>query len=163
MNDVLLVTVLFGVGILILIIEIFIPSYGMLTLGGLGFLVAAVYKAYGISEPAGHGAVIAALVALPTLAYIAVKTFHRTRFGRLISPPNPVVSASEFAPHIEELRRHIGKTGHTITALRPVGTCTIDGQRVPCVAESGLIEPGIEVVAVRIRGQELEVRPRESA
>ncbi len=159
MEPTLVVILLFGVGILVLVAEIFIPSYGILSIVGVGFLAYAIYRAYvDISATAGHASVAATLVLLPTLALVAVKTFHRTPWGKKIAPPNPTVRVEDFAPQYEALKQYLGQTGKASTPLRPVGTCIFDGQRVNCVAESGMIDNGTEVEAVGVRGHEVEVR-----
>ena len=159
MEPTVIVILLFAAGLVVLVAEIFIPSYGLLCLVGLTLLAAAIYRAYALTEAAGHMAVAATVVSLPTLAWIAVKTFHRTPWGRKIAPPNPTARAEEFAPQHEALKLHVGQTGRSITPLRPVGTCMINGERVNCVAETGMIEDGIEIEAIGVRGRELEVRP----
>ncbi len=160
MEPTVIVILLFAAGLVVLVAEIFIPSYGMLCFVGLAFLVAAIYRAYSdLTETAGHISVAATVVSLPTLAWIAVHTFHRTPWGRKIAPPNPTPLAEEFAPQHEALKLHIGQTGRSVTPLRPVGTCMFNGERINCVAETGMIEDGTEIEAIRIRGRELEVRP----
>ena len=159
MEPLSVVIVLFAVGLFILVAEIFIPSHGILCFVGLGFLAYAVYRAYAdLGTTAGHTGVAATIVSVPTLALIAVKTFHRTPWGRKIAPANPIVLAEEFAPQHEALKQYIGQTGRTITALRPVGTCMFGGERINCVAETGMIEDQAEIEAIGIRGRELEVR-----
>ncbi len=159
MEPTLVVILLFGLGILVLVAEIFIPSYGVLCIAGLGFLAYAVYRAYiDISSTAGHALVAATIILVPTLALIAVKTFHRTPWGKKLAPPNPIAEAKDFAPQHEALKQYVGLSGKAITPLRPVGTCMFDGDRVNCVAESGMIENDTEIEAVGIRGREVEVR-----
>ena len=153
------VILLFAAGLFVLIAEIFIPSHGILCIAGLGFLAYAVYRAYvDISITAGHVSVAATVISLPTLALIAVKTFHRTPWGRKIAPANPTVRPEEFAPQHEALKQYVGREGRTITPLRPVGSCMFDGERINCVAETGMIDDGTEIEVVGIRGRELEVR-----
>lgn len=156
-----MVILLFVIGIVVLIAEIFLPSFGILTVAGLAFLLTAIYKAYGVSAAWGHGSVITTMVVLPTLAIVAVRTFHRTPWGKRMAPANPIARSEEFAPQHEELKRYVGRAGKTLTSLRPVGTCLVDGDRVNSVAESGLIEANIEVEVVGIRGRELAVRIRK--
>ena len=160
MEPTLVVILLFGLGILVLVAEIFIPSHGLLCIVGISFLAYAVYRAYvDISPTAGHVLVAATIILVPTLALIAVKTFHRTPWGKKLSPPNPIAEAKDFAPQHEALKRYVGLSGKAITPLRPVGTCMFNGDRVNCVAESGMIENDTEIEAVGIRGREVEVRP----
>ncbi len=159
MEPTLVVILLFGLGILVLVAEIFIPSYGLLCIAGLGFLAYAVYRAYiDISSTAGHALVAATIILVPTLALIAVKTFHRTPWGKKLAPPNPIAEAKDFAPQHEALKQYVGLSGKAITPLRPVGTCMFNDDRVNCVAESGMIDNDTEIEAVGIRGREVEVR-----
>ncbi|MCG3136589.1 MAG: hypothetical protein HJJLKODD_00423 [Phycisphaerae bacterium] len=163
MSATVLVLVLFLAGLLVLVAEIFIPSHGLLSIVGLGFLAAAVYQAYThISNPAGHWTFAAVLIVVPTMAWIAVKTFHYTPWGKKLAPPNPVVQVNDFAPELQQLKSLIGQQGRSITPLRPVGTCIFTEQRVNCVAESGMLATGTEVVAIDLRGNSLVVRPAHS-
>jgi membrane-bound ClpP family serine protease len=160
MEPTVVVILLLAAGLVVLVAEIFIPSHGLLCLVGLALLGTAIYRAYSdLTETAGHLSVAATVVSLPTMAWIAVKTFHHTPWGKKIAPPNPIARAEEFAPQHESLKTHIGQTGKSITPLRPVGTCMINGERINCVAETGMIEDGIEIEAIGVRGRELEVRP----
>ncbi len=60
MSEVAILAMLYAVGVLLLVGEIFIPSHGVLSLAGLGFLVAAVVKTF---DYAGRGAGIIAVFA----------------------------------------------------------------------------------------------------
>ncbi len=104
MEPIVIVILLFAAGLVVLVAEIFIPSYGLLCLVGLAFLATAIYRAYSdLTETAGHMSVAATVVSLPTLAWIAVHTFHRTPWGKRIAPPNPTVRAEDFAPQHDGL------------------------------------------------------------
>lgn len=158
MSELGLLFMLYTVGVVVLLAEIFIPSAGVLTIAGLGFLVAAVYKTF---LYAGHDvgvlAVIACLIIVPTLAYVSVKHWHRTPLGRRISPPNPVVTPADSSVPVEQMNALIGKTGRTVSPLRPVGICAFDGQRISCVAEFGMVEAGVNVEGVAVKGSNLAV------
>ena len=153
----------FAVGVLMLVAEIFIPSHGVLSLVGLGFLIAAVVEtfSYGGRE-AGTIAVLACLVFVPTLALIAVKYWHRTPIGRRIAPPSPTLTTDDTSIPVEELSRLVGRTGRSETPLRPVGICEFNGKRVSCVTEFGMVEAGVIVEAVGISGANLAVQEKKS-
>ncbi len=159
MSDFSIIVLLFSLGIIILIAEIFVPSYGLLSIAGGGFLVYAIYRAYLVegSNAYGHTALMTAVVLVPTVMIVGVKMFYKTPFGRQLAPDSPMAAA--MGDDIEVLKDYVGTTGRAVTALRPVGTCIIDGRRISCVAESGMIDNGTQVVAIGIRGRELEVRP----
>ena len=158
MSEVAVLLVLYFVGVMLLVGEIFIPSHGILSLAGLGFLVAAVVKTfdYGGRE-AGIVAVFACLVFVPAFAFVAIKYWHRTPIGRRISPPNPVLTIKDTGVPLEDLHQLVGQVGRSVSPLRPVGTCEFDGRRVSCVAEFGMVEAGVTVEGTGIKGSNLVV------
>ena len=158
MSDVAVLIVLYAVGILFLLAEIFIPSHGILTLAGLGFVVAAVVKTFDVGgKDVGIVAVFACLILLPAFAFVAIKYWPRTPIGKRIAPPNPKLTSADTSIPVDELVRHIGRRGRAISPLRPVGICEFDGRRVSCVAEFGMVEAGVVVEAVAIKGGNLAV------
>ena len=158
MADTLTLILLYGIGALVLIAEFFIPSHGILTVTGLGFLVAAVAMTFRISAGAGYISVVSLLILLPVAAVVAIKYWPNTWMGRKIAPPNPVLTHEDTGNIDEKLQPFIGRHGRSITPLRPIGTCVFDGQRLECVAEVGMIERDLPIKAVGIRGRNLAVR-----
>lgn len=157
MSDVSLLILLYVVGLLMLVAEIFIPSYGVLGITALGFLVAAVAKTYSLAgRDAGIMAVLACLIMLPVFSYISIKYWRRTPIGRRIVPPNPVWSSADTTT--AELAALVGRRGRTVSPLRPVGICDFDGRRVSCIAEFGVIEAGVAVLGTESKGGNLAVR-----
>lgn len=148
------------VGIALLVSEVFIPSHGALSVGGLASLGIGIWCAFRLSSTAGYVSMLVASLVVPTLIVTAVKMWHRTPLGRSISPPNPRLTDADTGVDVSRLGPLIGTIGRTTTPLRPVGTCEFDGRRVECVAEMGLIEAGQSVRAVRIEGREVVVRPQ---
>ncbi len=162
MSDMVILILLYGVGVLMLLAEIFIPSHGVLTVASLGFLTAAIVKTFSYGgRDAGIVAVFACAVFLPAFAFVAVKYWRRTPIGRRIAPPNPIVTSADTGVPVEEMSRLIGRTGRSATPLRPVGICEFNGRRISCVAEFGLIEAGATVEAIRIVGSNLAVEEKK--
>jgi membrane-bound ClpP family serine protease len=157
MSGIGILILLYAVGVLLLVAEIFIPSHGILTVAALGFLIYAVVKTFDYGRGVGSFAVMACLIFIPAFAYFAVKVWHRTPLGKRISPPNPVHQIEETSVPLADLRALIGRTGKTISPLRPVGVCEFGGKRVSCVAEMGMIEAGVTVEGVGIKGASLTV------
>ncbi len=159
MSEPAILLLLFGAGALMLVAEIFIPSHGILTVAGLGFLVVAVVKTFSYAgEMAGAVAVLACLVFLPIFAYLSVKYWPHTPIGRRIVPRNPILTAADSAIPIEELQKLIGQTGRAVSPLRPVGICEFQGRRYSCVAELGMVDAGAVVEGAEIRNGNLAVR-----
>lgn len=161
MDPLLSLTILFAVGIALLVAEIFLPSHGLLTVCGLGLLGWAVYQTFLLSEPAGYVSLVLLAIILPTMAIIAVRTWHSTPIGRRISPPNPVLTLEDAGARPDLLEPFIGQIGTTLTPLRPVGKCQFGDRKVECVSESEMIDRGVTVQAVGITNMSLAVRPVE--
>lgn len=162
MDEIVAAIVLQAIGIGLLVLEIFIPSHGALTISGLACLVGGVWFAFRGGDLAGYVSVLVAVVLVPSLAIVAVKVWHRTPLGRKISPPNPKLTQEDAGVRIDQLRPLIGSVGRSLTPLRPVGTCEFNGQRIECMAEMGIIEASRPVRAVRIEGRALVVQPHQS-
>ena len=119
MSDLAILLIMYAVGLLMLVAEIFIPSQGVLTIAGLGFLVAGVAKTFSYAgNQAGVVAIFACLVCLPAFAFLAIKYWPRTPIGRRIAPSNPIVTAADSSVPVEELRP--AGTGSS-PASRPAG------------------------------------------
>lgn len=158
MSEVGIIIVLYAVGVLFLVCEIFIPSHGILTLAGLGFLIAGVTKTFTAGgRDAGIIAVFACLVFVPAFAFLAIKYWPKTPIGRRIAPPNPELTSADTSVPVEEIEGHVGQLGRTLSPLRPVGICEFNGRRISCVAEFGMVEAGVEVEGVGIKGSNLSV------
>ncbi|NOT01636.1 MAG: hypothetical protein HOP29_13525 [Phycisphaerales bacterium] len=157
MGELTVVIVLYAVAVLLLTAEFFIPSHGVLTVVGVVFLVLAIVRTFQFGRAAGIVSIVASLILLPTFVVIAVKMWPRTRMGRLIAPPNPVYTAEDLGAPTAELEPLLGSRGRTLSAMRPVGLCEFDGRRLQCVCESGMLDAGVAVTALRIKGRNLEV------
>lgn len=164
MSEIGVITLLYVVAVLILVAEIFIPSHGVLSVAGVGFLLAAVVKTFLVGgRDAGLISVLACFIFLPLFAYVSIRIWPKTPLGKLIAPPNPVLTSADSGVPIEELTRLIGQTGRAVTQLRPVGICDFGGRRVSCMAEFGVLEAGTPVVASGYSGGTLTVVESRSA
>ena len=163
MSEIAILLLLFGVGVMMLVSELFIPSHGILTVVGVGFLIAGVVSTFQIyGEKAGAIAIICCLVALPIFTVAAVRIWPRTWVGRRIAPPNAVATTRDTSVPVEEFSRYIGQTGRSTTPLRPVGICDFDGRRIPCIAEFGMVEAGATVEGLRMTGSNLAVQEKKA-
>ncbi len=158
MSEVLVLVLLYLAGLVIFVAEIFIPSHGVLTVVGAGFLLTALVKTFQIGgQEVGTVAVLACLVVIPAFIVTAVKIWPKTPMGRRIAPPNPVITAADSSVPVVELSALIGYTGRCLSPLRPVGICEFNGRRVACVSQLGLIDAGASVEAIGISGGNLTV------
>ena len=162
MADWFVIALLYVIGSVILISELFLPAHGLLGMVGVGVLGFGVYKTFMFSPAAGLVGLVVLAIILPTGLIVSVRNWHRTPIGRRISPPNPELTEKDRMP-VDDTRVLIGRLGRSLTPLRPVGTCLFDGRRVECTAEYGMIEKDVEVEGVRLVDRTLSVRPVRSS
>ena len=158
MGDWLSIILLCGLGAVLVIADLFLPSHFLLTLCAFGLFGYALFLTFQISEAAGFAGVIMLVVLIPSTIAAFLKIWPRTWIGRRIAVPNPVLSEQDRLP-LAELERLVGATGRAMTPLRPVGTCAFDDRRYECVAERGMIASGVPVECIRVIDRTLCVRP----
>lgn len=143
------------------VMEIFIPSFGMLTLLAIGAFVWATVVLFQMGSTVGWIGVLASMAIIPTFWVLTYKLFPRSSLGRamfLRTPPRP---AGDGIADKEALQQLLGKRGKAIGPLRPVGICQIDGLRVACNAEVGFVPKDADVEVVQVQGSTVTVRKIE--
>jgi len=160
--DYVLIFMLLAAGLFLLVMEIFIPSYGLLSAGALGCLAAGLFLAFRINAAFGFVCLAAVLVLLPIEIVIGVKLFPRTWIGhRIVIGARKKTERSERSSD-ESLFDLEGREGITVTSLRPSGVAEIDGQRVDVVAQGMMIDANRPVKVVSVDGNRVVVREREA-
>ena len=159
--DYVLISLLLAAGLLLLLMEVFIPSYGLLSVGALGCLSAGLFLAFRINLAFGIFCLAVVLVLLPIEIVIGVKLFPHTWIGhRIVIAARDKTERTERSSD-EALFALEGKDGTTVTACRPSGVADIGGQRVDVVAEGTMIDANRPVKVVRVEGNRVVVRERE--
>lgn len=163
--------VLFGVGVLLLLAEIFvIPGFGVAGIGGLalvaGSLFAALIGNVGLAFPPfaalapAVGTMAVTLILLIVLMFSLSKYLPKSgRFGHLVLAPE-LASASGYVSS-DALDELMGKKGVAVTPLRPAGTADIGGERIDVVTRGEFVTPGVPVEIIQVRGSRVVVRPSE--
>jgi len=163
---------LFAVGVLLVLLEVFLPSFGLLTVLAIVSFVVSVVEAAKISTSAAWAMACIAPVLTVVLLYYGLKVIPRTSWGRglvlhrpadLGEPETPSSSESavlsdQSATDEDAYRVLIGKEGVARSGLRPAGLALIDGRRVDVVTEGALIENGARVKVVAVEGNRVVVR-----
>lgn len=158
---VLYAIILIAVAVFLLILELFVPSGGLIGFFGTLALVGGIVCLFWVDMTVGLVAMVIVLLAAPFAIGFSLKIFPKTPIGRrLVHGDRQPAKATNYDPALENAESElVGKTGHAINELRPVGTCRIDGKRIECLAQTGLIEPGQKVEVVSVQGIEVKVRP----
>ena len=153
--------ILLAAGFCLIVLEVFVPSGGLLSVLAVAAMIASIYFAFAQSQLAGFLFLAGAVIGAPLLAWQMLKLFPKTSVGRsflLFSPKGheEVATSSEL-----KLREYEGKQGITKTTLRPAGVAEIEGERVNVVSEGMIIESGRPVKVLEVSGNRVVVREIE--
>ncbi len=157
--------VLLLVGVLLIFLEIFVPSGGILSVLAATAIVASVVVAYSAGMMPGTLMLLGATVLVPIIIATAVKWWPHTPVGRLILIKRPE-NEDEVLPDTEEYHlrdRMIGKVGVAKTNLLPSGDVLIDGRVYDAVSLGMVIDKGQPIKVVDVNTQRLMVRLLNSA
>lgn len=148
--------ILFILGIVFLIAELFVPG-GILGILGLAGIVGSLYIASGNMLNMTISLLIAFIVAI-LASILLVKVFGKRMklFNKFILRD----STNTESGYVSNQSRHdlIGEEGMTLTALRPSGTALISDERLDVVSEGSFIEKGSKVKVVKVEGVRIVVR-----
>jgi len=144
---------------ILLVFEIFIPSFGILTVLSLACLTGgiAIFFAYGTL--AGWIGVGIAAILIPFIWFWTYRLFPQTSIGRKMILGKPDTGRGDAVPDCQDLQQMLSKVGIVRTPLRPVGICDFDGRRLECVSERGFVDVNQKVKVIRVEGATLTVRP----
>jgi len=154
----LVLCLLLGVGLMI--VEVFVPGFGLpgimgLVLIGAGTVLAGVY----------HGTMAAVAVLLVTIAVIAVLVswlMRRASKGEI--PHGELFLKDREELHAgRDMQVLVGKKGVTSSVLRPAGIGDFDGVRLNVVTEGGFIDRGTPIEIVSVEGTRIVVKAIQEA
>ncbi len=151
----------FVVAGILIILELFIPSNGILTIAAAGILIYGIVQCFMVNALLGTAVFAVTIVGLPFFILALVRIWPDTWIGRRIAINRAEKSdPGDSIPDANKLETLAGQTGKAITDLRPVGAVMFGSERVDCVAETGQIEKGTKVVVIRIEGVRVVVREK---
>jgi membrane-bound serine protease (ClpP class) len=155
---------LLGLGLALLVAELFIPSGGMIFVMALISLIVSVWCAWQAWGTTGRyvwfwsylGSV---MVLVSGVAVGILYFFPRTTFGQqLLAAPQDKDELTPYADEVAHLQQMVGEQGRTLTLLNPGGLVLVDGERIHCESEGMMIEPGQSVTIVGVKGNRVIVR-----
>ena len=142
----------------LLVIEIFVPSFGVLTCCAIASLIGGIWLFFGQGPAVGWAGVGISVVVMPIVWIVTYRMFPKTPFGKSVMLAGPKRAKGDAIPDTPDLAKMLGETGVVISPLRPVGMCDFDGERLECVAERGFVENDVKVTVIRVEGTQLTVR-----
>ncbi len=142
--------VLIIIGIVLLIAEIFVPSFGITGIVGILAIIAGVV----FTADSFFGGMILFTVILAfsiLLMFIAYKVF--------VKKGSPLILEESLREDLSNvsLEFFVHKEGVAVTPLRPAGTADIDGVRLDVLTQGEFIEKGSPIKVTAIQGKKIVV------
>ena len=161
MSDSLLLPIILQlVGVVVIIAEVILPSFGILTIVALGVFGYSLFMVFqDISKAAGFALLAADLVLIPVLVILGLKLLARSpvTLRKTLSREEGVSSQPP------ELDSYIDMQGTAVTDLRPAGTAVIDGKRVDVVARGEYLEKDAAIIVTAVTGNQIIVRKKDDS
>jgi len=152
------VVFLFAAGLFLLVIEAFIPSFGVIGVAGLSAVSISVAWAAAATGQGWRMLAIAAVVAV-VLIIITLRFVKRSSaWSQIVLKYSESKDLGYVGP--SDASDMVGATGTTITPLRPAGLAEINGKRMDVVSEGSFIPAVTQVVVVKTEGTRIVVRPQ---
>jgi membrane-bound ClpP family serine protease len=137
--------------------EYFLPTGGFLIVGGVVLCAAAVFV---VARYGTQGEAVAAIVAL----CVGVPLFGTTSFyywGRRMALPVVDDDPAATLPGARDNDGLRGRLGKTVSPMKPSGVVEFDGRRIDAVTEGPMLESGVSVRCLEVRGGRVIVRLAE--
>ena len=153
----ILVCLVVGLGLVVL--EAFMPGFGLPGIAGVILHVVAVVFTW-----INHGPVAALgmTVILLSIIAIAISISLRSAANGKLSRSRIVLNEKESNEagyrSSEDMQVFLGKEGVTTTVLRPTGMAEFDGVKLNVVSDGEFIQPGNKVQIARVEGSRIVVR-----
>jgi membrane-bound serine protease (ClpP class) len=144
------------VGCVVLVLEVFIPSGGLLSVLSTLAFVGAIFIAFQRGPVTGFTFVMSTIVVVPLVLAAAFHYWPKTRIGKAFLGELP--TEAEVLPD-DPRRELLGHVGVTRSKMLPSGAVEINGQMVDAITQGKPIEPGQYVVVTEVRANRVVVRP----
>ena len=142
-------------GVSLLVVEVFVPGFGLPGVSGLILTVIGVvitWRNYG--PVAGLAATLIALALAGIAISVSIKSAANGKLSRSALILNEVTPTVDH----EETDALLGKTGKTVTVLNPVGFAEFDGVRLNVVTEGSYLEKDRPVQVTKVEGNKIIVK-----
>ncbi len=158
-NYLTIALVLMALGVALLGAEILVPTGGILVVGSLVFFALAVGLIMRYGTPVEAVVALGALaVGLPAAGFVAVAAWRRLSLDSALDA-EPTDAQAAATASTDALK---GRTGKTVSPLRPSGSVEFDGKRVDAMTEGMMLDAGVWVKCVDVKRGQVIVRRMET-
>ncbi len=144
------------VGCVVLVLEVFIPSGGLLSVLSAAAFIGSIIIAFERGPMTGFSFLMTTVVAVPVVIVLAFHFWPKTRIGKAFLGELP--TEADVLPD-DPRRELLGRVGVTRSKMLPSGAVEIEGHMVDAITRGKAIEPGQYVVVTEVRANRVVVRP----
>lgn len=154
-----LALIFFFVGFVLIIMEVFIPGFGIAGVTGTVLIALGIIKVSSSLLMAFLLLLLLAIVVL-LLFYFVYSSAAHGKLGKKLILKDSLSSSGGFTSSAD-LSGMVEKSGIALTTLRPSGIAEFDGSRFNVQAEGEYIKVGEKVKVLRAEGSKLTVKREE--
>ncbi len=142
-------------GFILLLIELFTPTFGIVGLSGVILIITGCYLAVTL-----HSVIAGIILSLASLIIIiaAVKLFPKTGMAKSLRLGVSQDKAAGYHSSDDNLKDFLGKEGVAVTTLRPSGTALIEGKKVDVITEGVFLPEGAKIKVMLVEGSRVVVK-----
>ncbi|WP_024336696.1 NfeD family protein [Desulfotignum balticum] len=141
-------------GLVVIVVEIFVPSLGILAVTAAGILFYSLYLVFTtISFSAGMVFLGVDILMIPVVLVLGFKALGASS----LSLHKKLSSREGVSSQAPDLVSWKGKKGEAITDLRPSGTVMIEKKRLDAVTDGEYVDAGTPVVVTLVSGNRIVV------
>lgn len=146
------------VGVILLVVEMFMPGFGIPGISGSILLLAGIVMTwFEYGAKVGLGMTVAVLAVLGIVISISLKSVNGDRMKKSPLILRDAVNDGGKSER-EEMQLLVGKEGKTVTALRPVGAAEFECGKLNVQGDAEFIEKGVNVRIMRVDGTTIYVK-----
>jgi membrane-bound serine protease (ClpP class) len=151
--------ILIALGFCVVVLELFLPSAGMLGVLAAALIIAGIVLAFMSNFRTGGIVLLVTVLALPIVLIAMLKVWPHTPIGRRIlldeRKPEQLLPASLYSSEL------IGQLGIAKTKMLPSGIVLVNHQKLDAVSHGFAIEPGQPIKIINVSGNHIYVEPYE--
>ena len=136
------------VAAVLLVLEVFVVSFGLLSVAALACATFAIYLAFLVHDLVGWAFVLAA----PALGVTIVRWGLRRIRGSSVVPREEITAEAGYHHVADRIGVSVGSAGVMVTAARPTGRARFDGGECDVQTRGRPLEAGAPVTVDRIDG-----------
>ncbi|MDD4496269.1 MAG: NfeD family protein [Eubacteriales bacterium] len=145
----------FALGFILLIVEMFIPDFGVAGISGLILLFVGFLS---ISKSLTDAMIVLLILILlfALVLFILYRSGVKGKLSKTVVLNDKLDKESGFSG-TQDLSRFEGMIGEATSVLRPSGTAEFDSVKLDVVTQGGYIEKGTQIKVIKVEGSRVIV------